>query len=180
MRAVCGLARQSMLCKMHEVCPRVCNVFVCVCEVCGLNGARVPTTGARPRRSGAGAPSGTLDFRFRRAPCWRGSVRSKRAVCIRPAAAPRARRGAGGLVVVLSVILKHLKKVFCYFSIVYLNPSRPSRSPKSSCNSVIRVAQPRPTRKRAQPRRAARGQAPGEETRPRRACPGLATSCPDC
>ena len=54
MSAVCGLARQSMLCKMHEVCPRVCskggvcNVFVCVCEVCGLNGARVPTTGARP------------------------------------------------------------------------------------------------------------------------------------
>jgi len=67
MRAVCGLARQSMLCKMHEVCPRVCNVFVCVCEVCGLNGARVPTTGARPLRSGAGARSGTLDFRRRRA-----------------------------------------------------------------------------------------------------------------
>jgi len=39
----------------------------------------------------------------------------ERAVCIRPAAAPRARRGAGGLVVVLSVILKHLKKLFCVF-----------------------------------------------------------------
>ena len=33
----------------------------------------------------------------------------------RPAAAPRARRGAGGLHVVLSVILKHLKKLFCVF-----------------------------------------------------------------
>ena len=109
MSAVCGLARQSMLCKMHEVCPRmcskggVCNVFVCVCEVCGLNGARVPTTGARPRRSGAGSRvrgSGTLTSA--------GAVLAwERAVCIRPAAAPRARRGAGGLVVVLSVILKH-------------------------------------------------------------------------
>lgn len=115
MSAVCGLARQSMLCKMHEVCPRVCskggvcNVFVCVCEVCGLNGARVPTTGARPRRSGAGCAVGDADRSAGAVLAW------ERAVCIRPAAAPRARRGAGGLVVVLSVILKHLKKLFCVF-----------------------------------------------------------------
>lgn len=88
MRAVCGLARQSMLCKMHEVCPRVCNVFVCVCEVCGLNGARVPTTGARPAAVRSGARSGTLDFRRRLpAPCWRGSVR-----CVSD---PRRRPGRG-------------------------------------------------------------------------------------
>ena len=48
----------------------------------------------------------------------------ERAVCIRPAAAPRARRGAGGLVVVLSVILKHLKKLFCVF--LYLIPNEPT------------------------------------------------------
>jgi hypothetical protein len=92
MRAVCGLARQSMLCKMHEVCPRVCNVFVCVCEVCGLNGARVPTTGARPRRSGAGARSGTLDFRVppRAVLAWERAVERVRCV-----SDPRRRPGRG-------------------------------------------------------------------------------------
>ena len=99
MSAVCGLARQSMLCKMHEVCPRVCskggvcNVFVCVCEVCGLNGARVPTTGARPAAVRSGARSGTLDFRRRLpAPCWRGRACG---VLSDPSTDPRRRPGRG-------------------------------------------------------------------------------------
>lgn len=119
MSAVCGLARQSMLCKMHEVCPRVCskggvcNVFVCVCEVCGLNGARVPTTGARPA-AGRGAVRGRGRWTSAGAYRRRAGVGACGVYQTR-AAAPRARRGAGGLVVVLSVILKHLKKLFCVF-----------------------------------------------------------------
>ena len=55
-----------------------------------------------------------------------------------------------------------------------------SCNPRGSRSSMIlRLVQPRPKRKRAQPRRAVRGQAPGEETRPRRACPGPVTSCPN-
>ena len=134
MRAVCGLARQSMLCKMHEVCPRVCNVFVCVCEVCGLNGARVPTTGARPRRSGAGARSGTLDFRFRRAPCWRGSVRSKRAVCIRPrGGAPGEARGGGAS--------RRSKRYFEAFEEVILRISLldPQRADRAAVQSRVAI-----------------------------------------
>jgi hypothetical protein len=92
MRAVCGLARQSMLCKMHEVCPRVCNVFVCVCEVCGLNGARVPTTGARPA-AGRGAVRGR--GRWTSAGAYRRPVLAwERAVC-NLVSDPRRRPGRG-------------------------------------------------------------------------------------